>query len=133
MVEYLRQRLGVKGKACMQVALQAGTVRVHCAGTAVNGCLPRETSAVTFVPCIPAGKPGILFQVGLGMIDADMPLPPHLRAPRVPEKLEGPAVSLHASNLPSELTAKGAHNPKFLFSLAFATVENVGLWCCRGG
>ncbi|KAK9915282.1 hypothetical protein WJX75_007086 [Coccomyxa subellipsoidea] len=45
-----------------EVALQAGTVRVHCAGTAANGCLPRETSAVTFVPCIPAGKPGILFQ-----------------------------------------------------------------------
>ncbi len=83
----------------LQVALQPATLRVHCAGTAVNGHPPREKSSIRFRTHTWGGQPAMTVQVGLGMTDADMPLPPHLRAPREPDKLEGPAVSLCASNL----------------------------------
>ena len=78
--------------ACMQVSLQPATLRVHCAGTAVNGYPPWETSAISFEPCMPAVPAAMSLHVGVAMTEADMPLPPQLRAPRQPDKLEGPLV-----------------------------------------
>ncbi|CAL8468901.1 g8442 [Coccomyxa elongata] len=72
------------------VSLQPATLRVHCAGTVVNGYPPRETSAISFEPCIPAVPAAMSLQVGVAMTEADMPLPPQLRAPRQPDKLDGP-------------------------------------------
>lgn len=83
--------------ACMQVSLQPATLRVHCAGTVVNGYPPRETSAISFDPCMPAVPAAMSLQVGVAMTEADMPLPPQLRAPRQPDKLEGPLVRLFVS------------------------------------
>lgn len=86
--------------ACMQVSLQPATLRVHCAGTVVNGYPPRETSAISFESCMPAVPAAMSLHVGVAMTEADMPLPPQLRAPRQPDKLEGPLVRSLFNSIP---------------------------------
>lgn len=49
------------------------------------------------MPAVPAT---MSLHVGVAMTEADMPLPPLLRAPRQPDKLEGPLVRFYPQNQP---------------------------------
>lgn len=78
----------------MQVFLKPAILKVHCVGSATNGCLPRETSAFSFEACMPAGLLGLSLKASVSLVETEMPLPPHFRALKVPDNMSGALVSL---------------------------------------